>query len=319
MTPDDNLIPETDSSPVSNIVDTSDVDTDSSPVITNSVEDSETASIVRDVVQETPPDSQPEIVAEPEPEAQISEEPKVPDDENFSDVPFHKHPRFQQLLRKSKEAEHDAKMYRNVQMFIDEHGLSAEEAADALIVAGLIKTNPVQALEKLKPIVSAVVKSAGEVLPDDLENRVKNGEMSHDAALDVSRSRAYVESIQRAQHFERQRYEAERYRQIEQACQSSAQTWAQERTARDPRFEQKIPLLEDAVAGLQRREGVPNTPDGVRDMLARAYAIVNERYALSNPVPQQKPPITPITGGQVAATRTEPKSTLDIIRMHRKI
>src|SRR5690625_2232221 len=117
-------------------------DADSSPATGEESSEAETLSVVRDVVgdeEEAPAEEQasPAEGEEAGPEAgDDAPEAKEQDDEDYTDVPFHKHPRFQQLLRKAKTHEEDAKRYQNVQSFIDQHGLQADEAAELLVIGG---------------------------------------------------------------------------------------------------------------------------------------------------------------------------------------
>lgn len=274
-------------------------------------------SVVRDVVDESRGDASTASPAEGNEDGQPpgGASGKEPDDENYSDVPFHKHPRFQHILRKTKAYETDATRYRNVQNFLDQNGLAAEEAADALVIAGLLKTNPAEAWNQLKPIVQSLLQAAGEVLPQDLAQRVQTGEMSQEAALEVSRSRAQVQSVQARQSFEQQRAERTQSRQRAQALYETAATWEVDRRAKDPNFDAKMPLLEDALAGMQRREGIPGTPEGVRDQLKRAYDAVNARYAPPQQLQRQQ---RPVSGGTVAGNaQPRPQSMLDIVRANR--
>lgn len=78
-------------------------------------------SVVRDVVGDKREDADPEPAPPAEPEVTAeTPEAKEPDDEDYSDVPFHKHPRFQQLLRKEKASRENAQRYENVQNFMDQ-------------------------------------------------------------------------------------------------------------------------------------------------------------------------------------------------------
>src|SRR5262245_24962855 len=63
-----------------------------------------TLDVVRDVVAErTQEGSSPEAKKEgDEADPKGTQAAKEKDDENFSDVPFHKHPRFQELLKREK-------------------------------------------------------------------------------------------------------------------------------------------------------------------------------------------------------------------------
>ena len=118
------------------------------PDVSNTVADEDALSVVRDVVDKRPKaetEAPSATAAAATPAGQARQ--KEPDDEAFSDVPFNKHPRFQELLQQRNDFKTDAVRYRNVQDFIDNNGLSAEEAAELLTVGGLIKVDPGQRLE----------------------------------------------------------------------------------------------------------------------------------------------------------------------------
>lgn len=294
-------------------------DADSSPATGEESSETETLSVVRDVVgdEEEAPAEEKASPAEGEeagPEAgDDAPEAKEQDDEDYTDVPFHKHPRFQQLLRKAKTYEEDAKRYQNVQSFIDQHGLQADEAAELLVIGGLMKTNPAEAWRRMKPAVQKVLMAAGEVLPDDLKERVQKGEISPQAALEVSRLRAQQSSAESMRAFEQQRQEQMRQQEMQTRLQQTAASWEQDRRAKDPNFDAKYDALLDGVYALQRREGIPTTPEGVRDQLTRAYKAITPPAA-AKPRPAPKPTNA---SGQVAGNqRPAEQSTLDIIRAH---
>lgn len=288
-------------------------------------DDSELLSVVRDVVTESRKD-QAASPAEGEVDGQSTADSaakKEPDDENYSDVPFHKHPRFQQLLRKSKTYEQDAKRYQNVQGFLDNAGLNAEEAADGLTSMALMKTNPVEAWKRIKPVIQKLLVAAGEVLPEDLQTMVKEGKMDHNAALEVSRSRAAVNATHVQRSFEQQRSERRQQQDAATALSTAANDWQADRQKKDPNFDKKFVSLQKEILFLQSQEGKPNTPEAVRAQLNKAYAAVNASLKpVVVPQPrnvQRRPEIKPVTGGQVAGnTQPAPKTTLDIVRAHRR-
>lgn len=278
--------------------------------------DEGTLSIVRDVVSKS--EEQPAAAASSANEAEGQEtdaqQPTEPDNENFSDVPFNKHPRFQQVLGKLKAAETDAQRYRSVETFIGEQGLSGDEAAELLQIGGLIKTNPVEAWKRVLPTIQQLAIAAGEVLPEDLRQRVQNGEMSHEVAMDFSRQRAANQSMTARQEWERNSSQQRQVVELQQQIGSTVNSWESERRARDPNFEAKLPAIEREVAWLQSKEGKPRDVNGVRDQLQRAYTAVSASFAA--PIPAAPKPATkrPVTGGQVNGNvRPEPMSTLDII------
>jgi hypothetical protein len=280
-------------------------------------------SIVRDVVEarKAPAEaSSAEGVEEPGKTGDTAT--KEPDNENFSDVPFHKHPRFQQVLGEVKTLRPDAERYRNVQTFLDTNGVNAEEAAEILTVAALAKTNPAEAWKRVQPWVQKVLVAAGEVLPDDLKDRVGKGELSTEAALELSRTRAQVESHQAATTFQQQQAERRAQTEASTARLGAAAEWEADRRLKDPNFEAKQGPLMREVAFLIQTEGQPKDAVGIRDQLKRAYDAVNKSFKPAVVTPRtptgQFQAVRPVNGGQVAAVApTGPQSTLDIIRANR--
>lgn len=329
---DDNEIEDTASSTDPNL-DAKAKDKDPAPVDATSStatgdEDADLLSVVRDVVD----DSRKAETASPAESEEVDgqstdDQPQDDKDDAYTDVPFHKHPRFQQLLRQRDsyrgerdEFKVDAERYRNVQTFIDQNGLSADEVADGLMTMALMKNNPIEAWKRMRPTVQNLLIAAGEVLPEDLNQMVANGEMSQEAALEVSRSRAAAKSMQAFQSFSEQRQERERQTSIATSLKSAANDWEVDRRKKDPNFDAKLEPLQKEVLFLQMTEGKPNTPDGVRAQLKKAYDRVNAslRPQRANPAPARN--TRPVTGGQVAGGQMpdrEKMSTLDIIRANR--
>jgi len=288
-------------------------------------DDNELLSVVRDVVGARKSDAaspaEGEEVSGQAPEGGA----KKADDENYSDVPFNKHPRFQQLLRKSKAYEQDALRYQNVERFLDDAGLTAEEAHDALQLMGLAKTNPAEAFRQIRPWLEKLVVAAGEVIPEDLRQRVQKGELTEDAALEVSRSRATTASVRAAQSFREQQDQRRQERTAVSDIRNAATSWESDRQLKDPNFATKMPAIMKEVLYLQRTEGTPTDAAGVRAQLDKAYKAVNA--ALKPAVQQQRPAVRPVTGGQVAGNQRpatgggnggKEMSTLDIIRANRR-
>ncbi len=280
-------------------------------------------SVVRDVVGDRREGVEPEAAAPPaEPEATVEEPeaPKEPDDEDYSDVPFHKHPRFQQLLRKEKASREDAQRYQNVQNFMDSQGLGSEEAADLLIIGGLMQTNPVEAWRRAKRTIQKLLIAAGEVLPPDLQQQVQSGKLNPQSAMAESRARALQNSVQATRSFEQQRNERMAQTSAHGAIVEAGHSWEAERRAKDPNFEAKLEPFKREMAYIQHQEGRPNSPQMMVDQFNRAYKAVNAAYkAPAAPAPRPatkpKPAIKPVMGGSVAGTpKPEDESDRDVIR-----
>lgn len=281
-------------------------------------------SVVRDVVDASrkKPEETAASPAEGEETGQTGEEAK---DEDGEPPPFHEHPRWKQLLtqRNSARAERDgykgeADQFRQIASFIDDQGMSREEAANLLIIGGLMKTNPVEAWKQAKPVIQKLLVEAGEVLPDDLRQMVGEGKMDQAAALEVSRSRAAVKAAQFGATFQQQRQERQQTQAARSAIAEAATTWERDRKAKDPNFAAKLGAIEREVAYLQRADGIPNTPDGVKAQLDKAYKAVNAslpRPATPAPKPVPKTPIR-ANGSAPVANVVAAGSTLDIVNQH---
>lgn len=292
--------------------------------VSNTVADDDTLSIVRDVVDKSKSEETAASSAKPEEVglADVQDPSKKPDDENFSDVPFNKHPRFQAVLGKLKDAEKHAELSRNIEQFLDDSGLAREEAADGLRLMALVKTDPVKAWAELRPWVEGVIRAAGEVLPDDIRAMVDQGQMTQEAAMILSRERARSNSVEARQSFAEQRAARQRQSETDRQAQAvvaqrmtAAQAWEDDRRVKDPNFDTKLPLIIDEVKKLQAMGWVPQTEEAVAEQLRRAYASVNARVPRTAPA-QAKPSTRPVMGGQVnGATRAAaPVRTIDIIR-----
>jgi hypothetical protein len=284
--------------------------------VSNLVPDDDPYQIVKDVVAKRKPDPAASSATVEDPAAQPRERQpaKEPDNEAFTDVPFNKHPRFQALLHERNEFKTDAVRYRNVQNFLDTQGLTAEEAADMLVMGGLMKVNPLEAWKRMQPTLKKLLVAAGEVLPEDLKGLVTAGEMSRDAALEVSRARAATQAVEFQRSFDQQ--QADRRAQLDKrsARVNAAQSWEDDRRRRDPNFDAKLPAILKEVVWLQSQEGIPEEPQKVQDQLRRAYESVNKAGSTAR-APARRPAMTPVNGGQVAGdARPAPKSTMEIIQ-----
>lgn len=285
----------------------------------------DTLSLVRDVVAAavpgaavSPTEGQ-EAGQQPDPQA-----PQTPGAEDYDGLPFSRHPRFRQLIserkdllketERLKEFEQDAERYRNVQTFLETNNVSAEEAGQVLQIAARAKLDPAGAFEQLRPIVEDLMTRAGVLLPPDLQQAVQAGTYTPEVAAELSRARAVTKAAETREAAMTTRQTQDRQAQEVTGLRTAAESWGTERQAKDPGFATKMDALGREVAWLQRSEGVPNTPQGVREQLDKAYKAVNERLPPAAP-PQIRKPIRPVVGGQVNGNaKPVINSTLELIR-----
>lgn len=272
-------------------------------------------SIVRDAVQSETPESSAGKERDPRQAAQ----PKEPDDENFSDTPFHQHPRFREVIRQRNELRPAAESYRKIESFLTENAISGEEFAAAVNLVALIKRDPEQAWKELRPTVQSLLVTIGEVLPPDLREKVIAGQMTQDVAKSLARERAKATIATGQMSFREQQAAAQQQRtaseqQAEKASRvrGAAREWEAAARSADADFEKKERRLRSEVLLLQREEGIPDTPEGVKAQLDKARKAVNAEFAAARP---RRPGIQPVVGGSASGTpRAKPTSVLDIVR-----
>lgn len=281
-------------------------------------------SVVRDAVRKTTEGDAASPAGqdkESDQSAEVSkseQEPKEQDNESFSDVPFHKHPRFKELVAQRDQYREGARQFEQVTSFLETQGITPEEAADMLVLRSLMKHDPQKAWAQLRPMVQQLLIDAGEVLPADLQQRVQKGEMTREAAIEFSRLRAQQTTTQKQatfrQEMEQRDAEARRVSEIR----ASITDWERETMARDPDFSAKTEALQKEVLWLQRVHGVPKTAADARKQAQTAYENVTKQLT-SAVRAQQKPQQRPVTGGRVASGQPSapPKSILEIVQRAR--
>lgn len=298
-----------------------DQDADSSDAHGDNVDEG-TQGIVRDVVKDRQIDAaSPADAAKTGTEAAAGQ-PKEEDNENYSDVPFNKHPRFQHLIRERNTLKGDASQYHKITGFMEQNGINNDEFAGVLSILATSKSDPVKAWEMLKPAVQNLLQAAGEVLPDNLKQRVAAGELTAEAAAEIARAEARAKSVEGHRTFEQQRRQRQEERAAGTALMDTAKSWEADRTAKDPNFAAKQPQLMKEVAYLIQTEGRPNTPEGVKAQLEKAYKAVVLPTTARRPN-GQAPRVgdgvnraRPSANGSASANnlRPAPQTTRDIIR-----
>lgn len=248
--------------------------------------------------------------------------PTGPDNETFLDVPFHKHPRFQEVISQRNVAREDAGRYQNVVQYLEANNLSSDEAANALATFAQAKIDPAGAFAALKPWLQELLVNAGEVMPADIQARVDSNEITAAIGIELSRERAKSKSHESRQGFEAQRQQRTSQTNLVTELVGTAEGWEKDRRIKDPNFAAKHPTLLRELAFIQQQEGKPNDKAGVLAQLQKAYEAVNKSFVApaARPAPAaRRPAIKPVTGGTVTGSvREKPKSTLEIVRAGRR-
>lgn len=306
-------------------------------------EPKDTVSVIRDVVAK---DKEAKAKAKPESstgEVKVEagkdqkadgkkEGAKAEDPADYSDVPFNAHPRFRKLLderdglknqveaakREVETIKPDADRYGKVVSFIEQHGMTSEEAADGLVMLALAKTNPSLAWEKAQKWITDLAVASGQLLPAELQERVKAGTLTVEDAKAISVANAKAKSVEIARDAELKQRERESAQRVQAEVQGSVNEWFEDRKKKDPNFEKKWPIFISQLEAIHYRNGVGKTKDDALAQLKDAYEFANANYRPVTAPPQRKTVVplrsdTP-SASAASASADEIPDTLSIVR-----
>lgn len=234
------------------------------------------------------------------------------DDESFDDVPFHKHPRFKEVIDQRNSFRDRAEQYDKITDFLNTNNLSAEEAAQGFQIMAMMKSDPKAALDALSPFVQQLGLQAGITMPDDIQSKVNDGYLDEDAARELSELRAT------AAREREMRQQVEGRQQQEQAkahlhnLAATVTDWEERTRASDPDYDLKQDEIDDRVRVLVTERGRPTTPEQAIAMAKEAYESVNERYKARFGNKRQ---IRTASGGKLGGTpQAEPTSLMEAVQ-----
>lgn len=239
-------------------------------------------------------------------------------DKDGKPIAFDKIPRFQELSGQVKALEPDANQWRAVTRYMDETGLSTEDVADALQLHALMKADPVKGREALATILAAMDKNLGNVLADDLKAKVDTGELTEDAALELSRARsaaARAEGRATAVTTRATKQDQDNaHRQMVNDIRSGIGTWEAEAMKTDPDFEKKRGSIGIMVRNILHARGQPyQSAQDALDVVKQAYALANDFIKQLTPGPSPRAGSLDSGGSRRVANTAPPKTLFEAL------
>jgi len=240
-------------------------------------------------------------------------------------VPFHKHPRWQQMVKQRndfkdqlQEFQPKAEQFQQIESFMETQQLSNQEVAEGFKIMALMKNDPAKALETLRVHMQQLEGFTGEILPTDLQEEVDEGFITSDRAREIARLRNQGQfNANRAAEQETRRNNETQQRTVHDAQsrqRTAVDTWQQETISRDADFKQKQPFVFRELAFLAQQSPPRNENDAVA-LAQRAYDNVNTQ--MKNLVPR-KPEIKPsVTSDRASANQgaaPQPDSFMEAVR-----
>ena len=215
---------------------------------------------------------------------------------------------------KSKVGEFD-----KINKFVTDAGLNRQEFDYLLNLGSLIKADKRQALEQLLPIIGALQRDVGEVLPADLREQVRLGYLTEQHARELNKARAGErmsrEQAERVAGNARRDAEQRQQQTLIDTALTAAAKWEAAKATSDPDWPLKRDEVAEKVKLAVYEESAKHggqyfpTAEEVVKLSDEALKRVNARFKRAS-----KPEIKPVIGGVSPRSAPAPKSMLDVVR-----
>lgn len=192
--------------------------------------------------------------------------------------------------------------------------LETSEVNQLFDVGAKLKNDPKAAYEIIKPIFMQLQQMVGDILPEDLHRQVAQGQITLEAAQELSRARSgnTLAERQRAatEKATQERTEAERHQTHVASVQTAVSTWESSKEKADPDWKLKQPHVMRAIKVAIAEQGYPKTVDDAVKIADQALKDVNAE--LKGFAPRRKEMKAPSEAGSPSAT-AKPKTFMEYI------
>lgn len=242
--------------------------------------------------------------------------------EDANELEFGKHPRFRKLLRQWKSARSGAQQYRQIQDFLDQNGVAAEQAATGLKLMALLQharrgsaDHARLLLEDIEPLRKEIRELLGEDVADDLRERIDEGTIDEQTAREVTQIRrklAIKDQNSKEDQAREQRRQAE---ETARATRVAVSDWESQIRTLDADYDRKASLVLRTARALAV-QSPPGDPEAAVKLVQQAYETVNAdlKNLLPTPTPsvQRGPRTSSVPPSQV---RPEPQSLKEAVEL----
>lgn len=239
-----------------------------------------------------------EVQSEETAEAQAED-----DSEDYSNVPFNKHPRFQKLIAEKNELKElstqyktDSEQYKKITDFIQANNLSAKDAVEGFKIMSALRNNPEEGYKMLQFHLDNVGTLTGRNLPKDIQTKVDDGFLDEDAAKELSQARANLHRERAMREQTQNRFTTASQSANDEQMSDAVKAWGEQTLASDPDFSLKQDEFNDRISAIVSERGTPTSPNEVVQIANDAYATINERFKSRQP---SKQPMKSSTKGKL--------------------
>jgi hypothetical protein len=213
--------------------------------------------------------------------------------------------------------EPNAKAAESVQKYLRENDIGRDDFLLTLELAAAMRRGDFQAFyQGIRPYMDLAEQYLGIQLPQDLQQQVRQGQMTPQAAALYSRERMDRALAQSQQQRTAQRYDqhaqATAQTQLATAVRDTVNTWEQQIIQSDPDYGAKKAAVQDTMWAVVRERGAPQSPDHAVEIAKEAYRRVNERFRSWTP-PKRPTSRTPSSTGRTNGAAPEPKNLKEAV------
>ena len=209
-----------------------------------------------------------------------------------------------------------AAQFDELSTWVRSSGMAPEDVSQSLQISALMKSDPIKAVEMVRPIWEELQRRAGVTLPDDLASQVQTGEISETAAAELSRLRREKEHFagrfEQSQQVNQERQQADQIANLQRSVVSAVGAAEAELSAKDVDFSRKQPMIQQAVQALMMQEGVPQSAEAAVVQYRKAVKSVNDNLSTILP---KRPGVTQIQNSSGGPQVPAPASAAEALRL----
>jgi len=245
-----------------------------------------------------------------------------PTEEELSQYTPNSQRRIRQLVDEKNAAKADIERYKpqadrleQITSFMDASGLEATEVRQGFEIMAMMKSDPRKALEAFTPIVQELAKAAGYIVPEDMQERVRQGHLSEADARRISQAEADAERTRQRSEQDRQRAAQAQQAQATQAkindVVKSVDDWNAQQATNDPDWKLKEARVNQLVELRIRQSGqYPDNGKAAVALAAEALKEINAEFKRFQPKREEK---RPVLGAASTRSTPAPENTRDLI------
>lgn len=180
----------------------------------------------------------------------------------------------------------------------------------------------------IKPYVDLAEQYLGVSLAPDLQQAVRQGQMTTEAAVRFGKERMdrallqnqherAQQTAQSQQQYIQQTHEMQQREVLANTVKDHVNHWERTVAAHDPDYGKKAAAVRDTMWAVVRETGKPQSPEHAVGIAREAYRRVNEHYRSWAP-PTRPTSRNPSSTGRSTGAAPEAKSLLDVVRQARE-